>query len=132
MLERIEDRHRCEVLVVEDDDGIRAMLAVAMQVFDLPARLARSGAEAITLYRHHSATIGVVLLDVGLPDLDGPQMLRALRQLNAAVRVVFMSTDTRDEAVQPLLALGAVHFQGKPFASLDLLTQLLRRLAAEA
>jgi CheY-like chemotaxis protein len=70
--------------------------------------LAGDGEEALELYRRHSQEIDLVLLEVRLPGLDGPQTLAALRQLNPGVRCCFLSGPFGDYTDEELLALGAV------------------------
>jgi CheY-like chemotaxis protein len=117
------------VLVVEDHPDVRQLLGLALPRFGLPVWLAEGGREAIRLYREHRREIGVVLLDVQMPDLDGPETLAALRGLDPAVRVVFMSGNLGPYAAEDLLALGAARILEKPFRSLAALAQTLQEVA---
>jgi CheY-like chemotaxis protein len=66
--------------------------------------------------------VDVVLLDVLMPGMNGPQTLTALRQVNPAVRGIFIGDHTSEQ----LLGLGAAHILSKPFPRLDQLVTLLR------
>ena len=116
------------VLVVEDHADLRQLLGVALPQFGLPVWLAGGGREAVRLYREHRPEIGVVLLDVRMPDLDGPETLAALRELDPAVRVVFMTGFSGPYSLEELLALGARVVE-KPFLGLEELARTLREVA---
>jgi CheY-like chemotaxis protein len=118
-----------EVLVVDDEEGVRKMLGLALRQHGFAVRLASGGPEAVALYRAHHETIAVVLLDVRMAGMDGPATLAALRQANPQVRCCFMSGDTGQYTVEELLALGASHVLQKPFSSLEQLSRQLREAA---
>jgi CheY-like chemotaxis protein len=103
------------VLVAEDDETIRALLSTALREQGLPAWLAADGADALDLFRRHRHEIGVVLLDVLMPRLDGPATLAAIRRLDPHVPCCFMSGFSADYSKEELLALGAVRVFDKPF-----------------
>jgi CheY-like chemotaxis protein len=117
------------VLVVEDHTDVRQLLGVALPRFGLPVWLAGGGWEAIRLYREHSPEIGVVLLDVRMPEMDGPATLAALRELDPTVRVVFMTGIDGPYTTEELLALGAARVLEKPIFGLAALVQTLQEVA---
>jgi len=73
-----------------------------------------------------------VLLDVRMPEMDGPQTLAALRSINPEVRCCFMSGHTGDYSAEQLLELGASHVFQKPFGLSELAWTLQRLLQAGA
>src|SRR5262249_11442499 len=89
--------------------------------------LAANGHEAVEAYRRHGAAIDVVLLDVRMPGMDGPQTLQALRQLNPAVPCCFMSGQTGAYSEEDLPAAGATALVRKPFQLADV-AQALHQL----
>jgi CheY-like chemotaxis protein len=111
------------VCVVDDEPAVRQALTLALQHFGFAVW------QAVRLYRRHRDAIGVVLLDVRMPGLDGLQTLARLRRENPAVRVVFMTGNTGDYAAEELLGLGAAAVLEKPFRSLPELARLLRQVA---
>jgi CheY-like chemotaxis protein len=117
---------RPEILVVEDDDGVRRMLDTVLRMYGFGVRTAATGEAAVDSYRRHQATVAVVLLDVQLPGLDGPEVLTRLQAVNPAVRYCFMSGNTGKYAPEDLRARGAVHVFAKPFRSMAELAQTLR------
>jgi DNA-binding NtrC family response regulator len=108
------------VLVVDDDAQLRALLARWLEQDGFQVWVASCGDEAIILYREHQQAIAVVLLDVCMPELDGPATLEILRGVNPDVRVDFMSGDPGSYTPEELLRRGALHFFAKPFHLADL------------
>ncbi len=119
-----------EVLVVDDERLVLRLLELALPQHGLVVRSAGGGAEAVDLYRRHRGSIGVVLLDVRMPGLDGPQTLAVMREIDRGVRCVFMSGDTRGYSAEELLGLGAARVVTKPFRDLAELAATLREVAA--
>src|SRR5262245_55107189 len=68
------------ILVVDDEPMIRKLLQLQLQQQGFGVLVAADGREALVLYQARRSTIALVLLDVRMPDLDGPQTLAALRQ----------------------------------------------------
>jgi DNA-binding response OmpR family regulator len=121
------DTDRTEALLVDDDALVREALGSALRRSGFVVRVTSGGQEAVEAYRQHGARIGVVLLAVKMPGLDGPQTLAALRALDPDVRCCFISGDTEDETVANLLTLGASRFFPKPFRLAEV-TDALRHL----
>jgi len=112
------------ILVVDDDDSVRRLLDRGLKQHGFETRLAGDGLQALTVYRRHLGEIDLVLLDVQMPGLDGPQTLAALRRENPAVRCCFISGHSGTYSEEELLGLGALHYFRKPF----LLGELAARL----
>jgi CheY-like chemotaxis protein len=119
------------VLVVDDHEQVRQMLHTALRVLGFSVRTAASGREAVEEYRRGRDAIGIVLLDVQMPVMDGPQTLTTLQRIDPRVRCCFMSGGNGRYAVADLLALGAAAFIPKPF-DLDVLARALRQAAGVA
>ena len=111
------------VLVVDDEPFVLDLLGLALRRSGMIARLARSGQEAVELYSRHRGDIGLVLLDVRMPQMSGPQVLEALRQLDPNVRCCFMSAGV-GHSEDDLLALGALAFFRKPFRLAEVIARL--------
>jgi len=108
------------VLVVDDQECVRGVLEVMLRRQGLAVWLAADGCAAIDLYRAHHAAIDLVLLDVRMPGLDGPETLIALRRLNPQVCCCFLSGDFGEYTEERLRALGAAAVFLKPFRLADL------------
>jgi CheY-like chemotaxis protein len=120
-------RERPGVLVVDDEHLVRVMVQLGLERNGFYVWLAPNGREAIDLYRQHKDSIAVVLLDVRMPGLDGPQTLDALRHLNPEARACFMSGDTGDYEPEELRQRDAAVI-AKPFL-LEELANVLRLVA---
>ncbi len=115
------------ILVVDDDAAVRAVLQAGLRQAGFVVWLATDGHQALEVYRHHQAAIALVLLDVRMPGLDGPQTLHGLRKINPGVRCCFLSGHTGAYSEQTLLQLGAAGVFRKPFR-LNELVQALRQV----
>ena len=120
-------RDKPGVLVVDDEHFVRAMVQLSLEQDGFDVWLACSGREAIHLYQKHQDSIDVVLLDVCMRGLDGPETLEALRALNPEVLACFMSGGAGASEAEALLKRGAAHLIAKPF-HLDQLANTLRLL----
>jgi len=113
------------VLMVEDDPDIRAVAHLSLTaVGRFTVELCPSGAEALACVPQFKPEL--VLLDVMMPDMDGPATLRRLQELPSmrGVPVVFMTAKVQPQEVQEYLALGAVEVVAKPFDPMTLPTSL--------
>jgi CheY-like chemotaxis protein len=108
------------VLVVAGEHLVRLMIRLGLERNGFDVKLASNGREAIDLYRAHRAEIAVVLLDVQMPDLSGPQILRALRELNPALPACFMGGDSGTYEGENPIDRGATRFIPKAFLFADL------------
>jgi CheY-like chemotaxis protein len=111
---------------VDDEPGIRQLLEFWFGQQGIPAWSAGSGPRAVEEYRSRQDQVGLVLLNVTMPGLDGPQTLEQLRALNPQVRFAF-TTGGGSYTEQELNGLGPLRILKKPF-SFGELEGLLREL----
>lgn len=108
-----------EVLIVEDDDSMAAALTAAVQsVGDNVTRLSR-GTGALLTHRDFD----VILLDLGLPDMDGLEVLRKLRQVTDAPILILTARDDERSVVLGLRS-GADDYLIKPVKLVELLARI--------
>ena len=86
-----------------------------------------SGADALRLLAE-GLRPDLLLLDVMMPDMDGPTLLRETRGMATSTPAIFMTAQTQDHEIARLLALGAIGVVIKPFDPLVLGTQVLSML----
>jgi CheY-like chemotaxis protein len=108
------------VLIVDDDEGTRAVLDIWLRRHGCGVWLAAAGPEAIHLYLQHWHEIDAVLMDVNMAAMDGPQTLVALRLINPQVCCCFMSATLTGYTEADLLAFGAREIVRKPFRLVDI------------
>jgi CheY-like chemotaxis protein len=119
------------ILLVEDEPSVREATTLMLTSLDCQVMVCSSGAEAIDLYRSHQAEIDLVLLDMVMPEMGGPEVLRALRTINPAVRVLLASGYSQDGEARALLGEGACGFLQKPFRTAELDRAVSSALAPE-
>ena len=113
------------VLLVEDEDRIASFVEKALRRRGFEVRRVVTGGEALAAV---SPGIDIVVLDLGLPDIDGLDVLRALRKSWASLPVVILTArgDIGDRVVG--LNLGADDYVPKPFAIDELVARIRARL----
>lgn len=107
------------VLIVEDQEGVRKLLMVVLSQFYCvqSANTAGAGLEIII-----DQPIDLVIMDVGLPDYDGVELLRRVRASGRDVKVIMISGEGKLESAKQALMLGAIAFLLKPFNLAEILT----------
>ncbi len=110
-----------DVLVVEDDPVVAEILAAALDAHGYRVRTATAGVEALDMAGVDVPD--VVILDLGLPDLDGTDVCRRLRQLSGNP-IIVLSADGTEERKIAALDAGADDYVTKPFSMPELLARL--------
>ena len=101
------------ILVVDDSPMARKMLIKALPPeWKVETSQAGNGVEALEQYRAGKAA--VMFLDLTMPDMDGFQVLEALRKEDLNSFVIVVSADVQPKAQERALALGAIAFVQKP------------------
>jgi CheY-like chemotaxis protein len=109
------------VLVVDDDEGVRAYFCDVLASAGYRVDLARDGGEAIEILRNR--TPDVVLMDLVMPNREGIETIRELRALHPNLPVIAMSGALRNETYLKLAAvLGAGSTLAKPVTPEQLLS----------
>jgi CheY-like chemotaxis protein len=118
---------RLAVLLVDDEEQILRTTGRLLTALGYQVLRARSGREAIDLYRDRGAEIAVVILDLVMPGLSGRETFEALRQIQPALRILLSSGYSLDGQAAELLQSPGTVFIQKPY-SLDSLSQGLQKL----
>jgi two-component system, OmpR family, KDP operon response regulator KdpE len=114
-----------DLLVVEDDDQLRKALVLTLRSRGYSVHAAATGAEALEWVR--TSRLDVVILDLGLPDLDGVRVIEQIRERSGVPIVVLSARRDQSDKVTALDA-GADDYLTKPFG----IEELLARLRAAA
>ncbi|HEX7479240.1 MAG TPA: ATP-binding protein, partial [Polyangiales bacterium] len=108
------------ILLVEDDQAVRALATRILRAAGYAVLAAAGGAEAVQTFETHAGEIALLLTDVVMPQMSGKQLAETLSQLHPSLRVLYMSGYT-DNAIQRHGALEpGTMFIGKPFDAKDL------------
>jgi two-component system KDP operon response regulator KdpE len=109
------------VLAVDDDPGLRRALAINLRAREYEVDLASDGASALSAAARHPPD--VILLDLGLPDMDGSDVIRGLRGWTQVPIVVLSARPGQGDKVDALDA-GADDYVTKPFGMDELLARI--------
>jgi signal transduction histidine kinase/CheY-like chemotaxis protein len=122
-----QPRPRGIVLVVDDEPVVRTATARLVEQLGLRAVTASDGEQAVEIYKQRGKEIVLVLLDMVMPKLPGPECYRALRKLGRTP-VLLVSGYAADQAAQDLLDSGADGFLEKPYTAEQLGSEIERIL----
>jgi DNA-binding NtrC family response regulator len=103
---------RLHVLVVEDDDTLRELLAEVLRGWGYQAVVVASGARAVELLETQLFEVAVV--DIHLPEMDGVELLRHLKRHDPSIEVLMMTGDPTVATAVETLKLGAYDYLTKP------------------
>lgn len=112
---------RDRVLVVEDDKRINSFYKAALEANNYDVLFATTGKEAYSMIT--SQCPDVVILDLGLPDMDGTAILKKIREWSA-MPVIVVSARTHEKDKVAALDLGADDYITKPFGTSELLARI--------
>ena len=123
--------HNAFVLIVEDDPSIRNLISLTLKSHDYKYMMASAGREALMYASSHNPDI--LLLDLGLPDMDGVEVISRIRSWSN-MPIIVISARSEDEDKIEALDAGADDYLTKPFSVEELLARLRatqRRLLAQ-
>src|SRR4051812_30087911 len=123
---------RFTLLVVEEEREMRDYLAMALRCFPYKIATAQDGIEALERLKSAEGDIAAVLLDFVLPNRDGFEALREMRQLYPDLPVILMSGSPSPLTVVTAMKNGATDFLAKPVTHEDLQKAITRALNGAA
>ncbi|MBP1772204.1 MAG: signal transduction histidine kinase, nitrogen specific, NtrB [Holophagaceae bacterium] len=112
------------ILVVDDDETVRAVARQALELKGFQVLEAEDGRRAVELVREHGPRVGVVLLDMTMPHMDGEAAYREMRHLQPDLRVILSSGYNELEAMGRFMGKGLKGFIQKPYGPRDLLAKI--------
>ena len=104
------------LLIVENEAAIRNLLQMALRKNGYTVLAAESGREALHLVSAHSGPIHLLITDVMMPDIDGPELVRRLSAIRPETRTLFMSGYMDDALGEQGVLPSSVNFIQKPFS----------------
>ena len=118
------------VLVVDDEQTVREVIRDMLKNRDMKVIEAANGREGIEIYREHGDTIFLVLLDTTMPEMNGEEVFKQLRQMNPDVKVILISGYNQQDATSFFVGKGLAGFIQKPF-TLEKLMEKLNELPVD-
>jgi two-component system cell cycle sensor histidine kinase/response regulator CckA len=118
------------VLVVDDEESVRAVARLMLERGGFSVLTAADGRAAVEVFREHRDRIALVLLDLTMPHLSGEEVLRELRHIRADVRVILSSGYNEQEVAQHQTEEGLVEFIQKPYSPAALIEKVRAALTA--
>ena len=112
------------VLVVDDDETVRAVARQALELKGFRVMDAHDGRVAVDLVREHGGAIDLVLLDMTMPHMGGEAAFRAMRLLQPDLRVILSSGYNEIEALGRFMGKGLKGFIQKPYGPRELLAKI--------
>lgn len=109
------------ILIVDDEENMRGATEATLRQFGYTTLTASDGAEALAVYADRRDEISAVITDIAMPNLDGPALVRKLKELDPQIKLIAMSGLLDEEQTAELRALGIRNFLLKPFTAETLL-----------
>ncbi len=110
------------VLIVDDEDVIRDLIADVVSDRGYRVLTAASGKEAIEIVKAEKKAVNLVILDMLMPDLDGRQTYERMKQIVPDLHVLVATGFGREDVARGLMELGIRGVVSKPFHIEDLMT----------
>ena len=113
--------NKCKILVVEDDSSIKNLIVTTLKAHDYQYLVAMDGKEALLEASSHNPDI--ILLDLGLPDMDGIDIIKNIRGWSNMPIIVISARSEDTDKIEALDA-GADDYLTKPFSVEELLARI--------
>lgn len=113
--------NKAEILIIDDEPQIRKLLKIALESNDYKVQLATSGKEGLMMAANHPPEL--VILDLGLPDKSGHEVLKELKAWYNKP-VIILSVQNNENSIIKALDNGASDYLSKPFRTGELLARI--------
>lgn len=110
-----------KILVVEDDKSIQNLITTTLRIHEYSYLTSQSGKDAVSLCASHKPDL--ILLDLGLPDIDGSEVIRIIRTWSNTPIIVISARDEDNDKITALDA-GADDYLTKPFSVEEMLARI--------
>ena len=120
---------KIKVMIIEDEEAISNFIATTLKAYEYAPLAARTAAEALSMIPSHCPDL--ILLDLGLPDMDGIEILKKIREWSSVPVIVVSARGEESDKVEAL-DLGADDYICKPFGTSELLARIRTALRHSA
>ena len=118
------------ILVAEDEDGVRSLTREVLERYGYTVLEAANGEEALKVAEQHEGPLDLLLSDVVMPRMGGPELAQALLAKRPTVKVLYMSGYTDHPMVRRGVVNAGVAFLQKPFTPTVLVSRVREVLEA--
>lgn len=113
-----------KVLIAEDESAIREIIAITLKRTGYDVTEACDGEQALELYHEKDGDFDVVLLDIMMPNLDGLEVCKRLRNESSTVGIIMLTAKTQEMDKVSGLLMGADDYITKPFSPSELMARV--------
>lgn len=113
--------NKAEILIIDDEAPIRKLLEITLESNDYKVWLAETGKEGMLMAVNHPPEL--ILLDIGLPDKSGHEILKELRTWYTKA-IIILSVQSSEEDIVKALDNGATDYLTKPFRTAELMARI--------
>ncbi len=111
-------------LIAEDEKSIREFIIINLKIAGYNVIEAENGREAIDKYKENAGSIDIAILDIMMPEIDGVEVCRQIREVNVNVGIIFLTAKTQEEDKVEGLRAGADDYVQKPFSTAELIARV--------
>lgn len=108
------------ILLVEDDERIRTMANHMLNALGYEVLSAVDGLDGVEKYKLHQDAVDIVVLDMKMPNMNGLEACRAIKDINSAQAIVLATGCDEEEHSEEMSSLGVKRFLQKPFRVAEL------------
>jgi CheY-like chemotaxis protein/anti-sigma regulatory factor (Ser/Thr protein kinase) len=120
------------LLVVEDEDSVRRMARRMLESIGYTVLTARSAAEALLMLERRDQKVHLMLTDVVMPGMSGPDLVARLAEIHPGIRVLYTSGHADNAALRDAVLDGGIEFISKPYTRAELTRKVRDILDARA
>ena len=113
--------NKIKIMIIEDEDAISNVIATTLKANTYAPLVAKTASEALSMIPSHCPDL--ILLDLGLPDMDGIEILKKIREWSSTPVIVVSARGEESDKVEAL-DLGADDYIAKPFGTSELLARI--------
>ena len=112
------------VLLVDDEEGLRSLMAIALEESGCTVFQASDGEEGMAQFRRHGHDLDVVILDLTMPRMSGDEVFRRIRATHPQMPIILSSGYTEEDISRQFSGLGLSGFIEKPFTPSELIEKI--------
>ncbi len=113
-----------KVLIAEDESAIREIIAITLRRAGYEVTEACDGEQALAIYGEKEGDFDVVLLDIMMPNVDGLEVCKRLRNASSTVGIIMLTAKTQEMDKVSGLLMGADDYITKPFSPSELMARV--------